>query len=128
MKRREFVQASAAAAAGMVFVRAGAVFGAPANDAIALGIIGCGGRGNEVGKNLVNAGFRVMALHDLFDDRLAATKEKIDKQAAEKGLPAIESSILFKGPDAYHKLLAAPVNAVLTTRLPYWHPDRSEAS
>ena len=128
MKRREFVQASAAAAAGMVFVKAGSVFGAPANDAIALGIIGCGGRGNAVGKDLMTAGARIVALHDLFDDRLAETKDRFDKLAAEKGLPAIESSMLFKGPDAYHKLLAAPVDAVLITSPPYWHPDHFEAA
>jgi myo-inositol 2-dehydrogenase/D-chiro-inositol 1-dehydrogenase len=128
MKRREFVQASAAAAAGMVFVKAGSVFGAPANDAVTLGIIGCGGRGNGVGKDLMNAGFRIVALHDLFDDRLTETKDKLDKQAAEKGLPAIESSMLFKGPDAYHKLLASPVDAVLITSPPYWHPDHFEAA
>ena len=40
MKRREFVQASAAAAAGMMFVKPGAAFGAPATDAVTLGIIG----------------------------------------------------------------------------------------
>jgi myo-inositol 2-dehydrogenase/D-chiro-inositol 1-dehydrogenase len=128
MKRREFVQASAAAAAGMVFVKAGSVFGAPANDAIALGIIGCGGRGNAVGKDLMTAGARIVALHDLFDDRLAETKDRFDKLAAEKGLPAIESSMLFKGPDGYHKLLAAPVDAVLVTSPPYWHPDHFEAA
>ena len=128
MQRRDFVKASAAAAAGMVFVKPGSVFGAPEGDSIRLGIIGCGGRGNAVSRDLVNAGARVVALHDLFDDRLTETKEKIDKVAVEKGLPAIDPAMLFKGPDAYHKLLAAEVDAVLITSPPYWHPDHFEAA
>ena len=64
--------------------KAGSVFGAPASDAIALGIIGCGGRGNAVGKDLMNAGARIVALHDLFDDRLAETKDRFDELAAVK--------------------------------------------
>src|SRR5437762_2760990 len=112
-RRRDFIKASAVAAAGVVLVKPGAVFGSPSSDAVALGIIGCGGRGNEVGRNLVNAGARVVALHDLFDDRLAETKDRFDKLAAEKGGAPIDAKMLFKGPDAYHQLLASPVDAVL---------------
>lgn len=127
-RRREFVKASATAAAGLLFVKPGSVYGAPANDAITLGIIGCGGRGNGVGRDLVKAGARVVALHDLFDDRLAETKARFDKDAAEKGQPAIDPAMLFKGPDAYHRLLASPVDAVLITSPPYWHPEHFEAA
>jgi myo-inositol 2-dehydrogenase / D-chiro-inositol 1-dehydrogenase len=128
MRRREFVQASAAAAASLVFVKPGSVFGTPASDAIALGIIGCGGRASDVGPNLVKAGARVVALCDLFDDRLAETKARFDATAAEKGLPAIDSAMLFKGPEAYHQLLAAPIDAVLITSPPWFHPDHFEAA
>src|SRR5882762_7725167 len=86
-RRRDFIKASAVAAAGVVLVKPGSVFGSPASDAIALGIIGCGGRGNAVAGDLVKAGARVVALHDLFDDRLAETRDRFDKLAAEKGLP-----------------------------------------
>jgi myo-inositol 2-dehydrogenase/D-chiro-inositol 1-dehydrogenase len=122
------MKASAAAAAGLAFIRPGSVHATPAGDAIALGIIGCGGRGNAVGRDLVAAGARVVALHDLFDDRLAATREAFDKVAAEKGQPKIDEGMLFKGPDAYHKLLAAPIDAVLITSPPYFHPDHFEAA
>ncbi|HEY2941905.1 MAG TPA: gfo/Idh/MocA family oxidoreductase, partial [Vicinamibacteria bacterium] len=104
MRRRAFVKASASAAAGLVFVKPGSVYGTPANDAVAVGIIGCGGRGNAVGQEMVTAGARVVALHDLFDDRLTATRERFDKTAAEKDLPKIADGMLFKGPEAYHRL------------------------
>jgi myo-inositol 2-dehydrogenase/D-chiro-inositol 1-dehydrogenase len=128
-ERREFIKATAAAAASLAFVKPGSVFGAPANDAVSLGIIGCGGRGNGVGKDLMNAGFRIVALHDLFDDRLAETKDRFDKLAEEKGQPKIDASMIFKGPDAYQQLLASPaVDAVLITSPPYFHPDHFEAA
>ena len=128
MKRRQFVKASAAAAAGLVFVKPGSVYGTPAGDALALGIIGCGGRGNAVGRELVAAGARVAALCDLFDDRLAETRQRFDTLAEEKGLAKIAPAMLFKGPEAYHQLLAAPLDAVLITSPPYFHPDHFEAA
>src|SRR5688572_936979 len=78
--RREFVKASAASVAGLALVQPGFVF-AVANGPIALGIIGCGGRGRAVGRELVDAGARVVALHDVFEDRLAEAREAFDKQA-----------------------------------------------
>jgi len=126
--RREFVKASAVGAAGLALVNPGSVYATPANDALALGIIGCGGRGNAVGRALVAAGARVVALHDLFDDRLAETRERFDKMAEEKGQPRIADALLFKGPEAYRELLAAPVDAVLITSPPYFHPEHFEAA
>jgi predicted dehydrogenase len=128
VRRRQFLQASATAAAGFVIVKPGSVYGSPANDAVTLGIIGCGGRGNYVGKEMVDAGARVVALHDLFDDRLSETRERFDKLAGEKGQPKIADGMIFKGPDAYHKLLGSGIDAVLITSPPYFHPDHFEAA
>lgn len=127
MKRRDFVKASATAAAGMVFVKPGSVYGTPANDAVRLGIIGCGGRGNDVGREFASAGARVVALHDLFEDRLAETRHRFDKLAEEKGQPRIADGMVFQGPQAYRKLLASGVDAVLLTSPPYFHPEHFEA-
>lgn len=126
--RREFVKVSAVGAAGLAFTRPGSLYGTPAEDPIALGIIGCGGRGNDVGRELVAAGARVVALYDLFDDRLAETRQGFDKRADEKGLPKIADGMLFKGPEGYRQLLAAPVDAVLITSPPYFHPEHFEAA
>jgi myo-inositol 2-dehydrogenase/D-chiro-inositol 1-dehydrogenase len=127
IRRREFVKASASVAAGLAFVKPGAVF---ANDNLGLGIIGCGGRGTYIGREFLGVGgTKVAALHDLFDDRLAEARERLDKVADEKGVPHIPDGMLFKGPDAYHKLLAAPgVDIVVITSPPYWHPDHFDAA
>jgi predicted dehydrogenase len=126
-RRREFVKASAAVAAGLAFVRPGSVFG---NDTIGLGIIGSGGRGGYIGREFLGVGgTRVVAIHDLFEDRLAETRERLDKVAEEKGVPKIADGMLFKGPDAYRKLVEAPgVDAVIITSPPYFHPDHFEAA
>jgi predicted dehydrogenase len=127
MRRREFVRASATVAAGLALVKPDTVFG---NDNLGLGIIGCGGRGTGVGRDFLGAGgVRVAALHDLFEDRLAEARERLDKVAEEKGVPKIADGTLFKGPDGYRQLLAAPgVDVVLITSPPYWHPDHFEAA
>jgi predicted dehydrogenase len=126
-RRREFVKASAAVAAGLAFVKPGSVFG---NDTIGLGIIGSGGRGGYIGREFLGVGgTRVVAIHDLFEDRLAETRERLDKVAEEKGVPKIADGMLFKGPDAYRKLVEAPgVDAVIITSPPYFHPDHFEAA
>jgi myo-inositol 2-dehydrogenase / D-chiro-inositol 1-dehydrogenase len=127
-KRREFLKTSATAAAGLVLVKPGSVHGTPANSAIAIGIIGSGGRGNYIGREMLNAGgVRIVALHDLFEDRLAESRERFDKLGEEKGLPRIADGMLFRGPQAYHKLLASGVDAVVLTSPPYFYPEHFEA-
>jgi predicted dehydrogenase len=126
--RRDFLKATAAAAAGFVIVKPGSVYGTPANDALLVGIIGSGGRGSGVGRDMIGAGARIVALHDLFEDKLATARERLDKAGAEKGLPPIETSKLFRGPDAYRELLASGVDVVLITSPPYFHPDHFEAA
>jgi myo-inositol 2-dehydrogenase / D-chiro-inositol 1-dehydrogenase len=129
VKRRDFLKASATAAAGWVIVKPGSVHGTPANDAIALGIIGSGGRGIHVGREMLKTGgVRVAALQDLFEDRLAETRERLDLVADEQGLPKIDEGKLFKGPLAYRELLASGVDAVLITSPPYFHPEHFEAT
>src|SRR2546427_11323505 len=66
VRRRQFLQASATAAAGFVIVKSGSVYGSPANDAVTLGIIGCRGGGNHVGQEKGGAGGPAGGPHALF--------------------------------------------------------------
>ena len=128
--RRDFIKTATVAGAGLMFVKAESVYGTPANSALRLGIIGCGGRGNAVGGEFVNnTDTRVTALMDLFDDRLSSTRERFDKIADEKGYAKIPSANIFKGWRAYEKLVQSPdVDVVLVTSPPYFHPDHLEAA
>ena len=83
--RREFVKMAAVAGAGLLIVKSESVRGSQANSALRLGIIGCGGRGNAVGSEFVRGtDTRVVALMDLFDDRLNETRQRFDKMAEER--------------------------------------------
>jgi len=128
--RREFVKASATAAAGFVIIKPGSVYGTPANDAIAVGVIGSGGRGKYVPRVFLDTGgTRVVALHDVFEDRLTEARAHYDKIQDEKGLPKIADGMIFKGPEAYEKLASSKdVDAIVITSPPYWHPDHFEAA
>ena len=128
--RRKFVKAATAAGAGFMIVRADSVYGTPANSTIGLGIVGCGGRGNYVGGEFIkNTEARVVALADLFADRLAATRENFDKMSGEKGLGKIPTANLFQGARAYQQLAQAQdVDIVLITSPPYFHPDHFAAA
>src|SRR6266536_4395189 len=101
--RRTFLGATAAAAAAM-FIKPALVHGTRANSAVRVGLLGCGGRGTEDASNLVDAGARVVALADLFQDQLDAARTHFDQLQQAKGFAALDSSQLFVGPKAYEQI------------------------
>ena len=127
--RREFVKMAAVAGAGLVIVKPGSVRGSQANSAVRLGIIGCGGRGFAVGSEFVKSTpTRVVALMDLFDDRLDDTRQRFDKLTEGKDQGKISPSNVFKGGRAYEKLVQSEIDAVLITSPPWFHPEHFRAA
>ena len=99
--RREFM-GTAAAAAGFMIMAPQLVRGTAANSAIRVGLLGCGGRGEADATYTVNTGkARLVALADLFQDKLDEAKAHYDKFQKSKGIPAIERKLMFRGPKAY---------------------------
>lgn len=128
VNRRAFVK-TAMAGAGLTLVKAESVFGAPANSALTLGLIGCGGRGtHDSGQFVRITNTQVVALADPFKDRLERAKEALDKRLSEQNRPLIETSRLYQGMDAYQDLLASEVDMVIITSPPYFHPLHLEAA
>ncbi len=127
--RRRFMK-SAAAGTGLMFIKPGSVFGAPANSAMNIGLIGCGGRGNhDTGVFIRVTESRVVALADFFQDRLQSTKNNLDKRLASQDRPQIDPSRLFQGMNAYQDLLALDdIDAVIITSPVYFHPLHFEAA
>lgn len=121
--RREFI--GAGAAAGFLLVNPGAVHGSPANSAVRLGVLGCGGRGTEDATTFVeDAGARITALGDLFQEQVERGKARFDKLDAKHGHAAIDQSQLFAGPDAAERLCASnQIDAVLIATPVYFHPE-----
>lgn len=116
--RRSFL-AGAAATGGFLVVKPASVFGAPANSAIQIGIIGCGGRGHFIGQHFTkHTTAKIVALHDLFDDRLASAQKAF----------GVQKGRLYKGLEAYEELIASGVDAVAITSPPYCHPEQLAAA
>jgi myo-inositol 2-dehydrogenase/D-chiro-inositol 1-dehydrogenase len=129
MKRIVFIKNAAAVSAAMI-LKPGIVFGSKANSAIRIGIIGCGNRGTAVISSMSkHTNINIIAMADLFDDKLKAIAPKLDELNAAKGFPAIAASNIFHGSKAYLKLLALKdVDAVLISSPAYTHPTFREAA
>ena len=117
--RRSFIKAAAASAAGVMLVKPESVYGTPANSAIAIGIVGCGGRGLYIGNYfLQHTAAKIVALHDPFTDRL----EEAQKRFQASGMR------LYKGLDGYGELVNSALDAVVIESPPYYHPQQAEAA
>ncbi len=115
-ERRTFLKTSAAAAVGTMVVKSESVFGAPANSAPQLGIIGCGGRGRYVSrffKELTDA--KIVALHDPFRDRTAEMAAELD----------LVKPKIFLGLGGDMELIDSDIDGVIITSPPYFHPDQA---
>src|SRR5207249_6476250 len=85
IRRRDFLKAASVAAAGITFMKPESVFGTSANSAVQLGVIGCGGRGTHVATSFMNStDTRVVAIAELFADRLKTGKDHFNQLAREK--------------------------------------------
>lgn len=125
--RRAFLQ-STAAASSFLFLKPNLVFGTAANSDLRVGLLGCGGRGTEDAKNLVDAGgARIVALADLFQDRLDAARDFFDKMQQPKGFPALDAKHLFLGPRAFHEIAnSRELDAIVLATPAYYHPEHLE--
>jgi len=129
MKRRTFLQNTAAASA-VTILSPSIVFGSKANSAIRMGIIGCGSRGPEVITSMSeHTNINIIAMADLFEDKLAAARKKLDDQNAKKGFPKIEKINTHTGSKCYLKLLEnKDIDAVLISSPAYTHAEFLEAA
>ena len=97
MERRSFLK-SATAVSAFTILKPGIAFGTNANSAIRMGIIGCGGRGTAVISSILkNTGTVIIAMADLFDDKLQSAKVNLNKLNTEKGLPEVPKTNYLSG-------------------------------
>jgi predicted dehydrogenase len=112
--RRQFMQTTTAAGAASAFmiVKPESVRGTQANDAISLGWVGAGGRGTADAAGLTAAGARVIAVADVFQEKLDAAAKRFN----------LEGSSCYLGFDAYKKVFDSKADAVLLTSPPGFRP------
>jgi predicted dehydrogenase len=152
VSRRRFLQRSslavAATAAASEFGFTRAVHADGPELEIKIGVVGCGGRGTgalldalgaatkiiypkagfhteDVAKDarLEREGIKVVALADLFDDRIARCVSQLEKLDIK-----VPQEMRFVGIDAYKKLLAVPeINYVIFATPPHFRPVHLKA-
>src|SRR5579871_1031254 len=127
MGRRKFLT-TASGAAAFTILKPQTVRGAAANSTVRVGLLGCGGRGTTHTETILkNTDARVIALADMFQDRLDSAKAQVDKLSAAKGHAGVEQT--FVGPHAYKEILDSKmVDAVVIATPPYFHVQHLEAA
>jgi predicted dehydrogenase len=121
VNRRDFLKASAIATAGIAASQLTATRAyayAEGSDTLRVGLIGCGGRGTGAARDCVTSseGVEIVAMGDLFEDRLESSREQLQKAIGDKLKVTRETS--FTGWDAYNKVLASGVDMVILATPP----------
>ncbi len=113
-----------------MLLKANTAFGYQANSAVRLGLLGCGNRGTAVATSFSrNTAAQVVALADLFADRLEARHDIFNKLNAELGRAPIDSSLLFRGPHAFEQLAGSNgVDLIQISTPPFFHVQHLEAA
>src|SRR6476469_6733503 len=129
IQRRAFLK-NAAVLSTVSILRPSLVFGTKANSAIRLGIIGCGERGTAVISSMCkHTNAAIIAMADLFEDKLQSKKETYNQLNAAKGFPAVRDAYMYQGSKAYLALLEnKDVDAVLISSPAYTHAEFLEAA
>lgn len=129
MDRRDFL-AGSALASGLLFVKPSTAFGYPANSAVRMGLLGCGNRGSSVATSFAkNTSAHVVALADIFPDKLAAGKQYFDQLNASLGKPTIDPRLTFHGHRAFEELAACKdIDAIQISTPPWFHVQHLEAA
>src|SRR5580658_2342879 len=105
MDRRELIQTGAAVAAGFTLLKPLTAFGYAANSAVRHGLLGCGNRGTSVAESFSKStSAQVVALADLFPDKLAAGQSHFDQLNSSLNRAPIDAKLLFHGPHAFEQL------------------------
>ena len=129
--RRTFIS-EASAALPAVLVAGNAVLAAAEGekkaDVLRIGLIGCGSRGSGAVVDAVTAdsNTKLVAMADLFPDKLQASKERIQKVIGERY--TVEEDREFVGIDAYRQLLKTDVDVVLLATPPHFRPAHLKAA
>ncbi|HEV3257914.1 MAG TPA: Gfo/Idh/MocA family oxidoreductase [Gemmataceae bacterium] len=124
--RREFLKASAAVVGTTV---AGQLSLAPnvhaaGSDVLRVGLIGCGERGTGAATQALNAdrNTRLVAMGDMFSDRLQRSLATLKRDDAVAGRVDVKPDHCFTGFHAYKQVLAAGVDVVLLATPPHFRP------
>lgn len=129
--RRNFLKKSTAAVVGGSLAASSPrmVHTAEGDDVLRVGLVGCGGRGKGAAVNALRADKknRLVALADLFPDKVDQAKEQLAKTQVGQQVD-VDAKGCFSGFDAYQQLLKTDVDVVLLCTPPHFRPAQLRAS
>ena len=130
LTRRDFVATTAAGAAlaatPMALARGTRAGG---DDAMRCGVVGCGGRGTGAAVNAMQAhpSTRIVAMADLFPDRLQSSLGHLRNQAEYADRITVKEEDTYTGIDAYRQLMARnDIDMVILATPPHFRPYHFE--
>lgn len=126
--RRQFLKASttaAAVAANLSLLRAARAAG---KEEIKVALVGCGGRGTGAATDAIEADKRVkiVALADVFNDRLEGTKKLLQNKGKDQF--AVTDDNVFVGFDGFKKVMATDADYVILATPPHFRPMHLQAA
>ncbi len=130
--RRDFLKSSAASAAlltaGSLSLGGGAW--AAGSDVIRVGVIGSGGRGTGAARDCIasSEGVKIVAIGDLFQDRMEGCYKNLTGDANLKDKVDITRDRCFFGWDAYQKVIDSGVDMVILASPPGFRPMHFKAA
>lgn len=106
------VAAAAASAARMAY--------AQGSGKIKIGLLGCGGRGNGAVRQCLQAdpGVELIAVADLFENKVRSTRDRIAKDGKFKGRIKVDDDHLFWGFDCHEKLAKCEADLLVMATAP----------
>lgn len=125
--RRDFMKVSALAAAAMNLSMTGSIHAA-GKEEIKVGVVGCGGRGSGATRDSLEAdkGVKIMAMADVFEDRLRSNLDACKTRFADRvDVPAERQFIGF---DGYKKVIDLDLDYIIFATPPYFRSEHVEAA
>jgi len=132
ISRRDFLKVSAASAvligSGALAARQGAW--AAGSDTIRVGVVGCGGRGTGAAHDCIKSspGVKIVALGDLFKDRLDGCYNALTGNQELKESVDLTPERCFVGFDAYQKVIDSGIDMVILAAPPGFRPAHFKAA
>ncbi len=125
--RRDFLKSSAAGAAALSGLSLAGSAHAAGDDTIRIGLIGCGSRGSGAAAQALEVGpyVKLVAMYDVFEDRLRGGKEAIT--GARPGQVEVDDDHCFTDFDGYKHVIEAS-DVVLIACASKFHPMYAEAA
>ena len=127
--RRDMMRASALGVGALVAPSFAARASTRGDDLIRVGVIGCGGRGTGAAWNALEAdpSVRIVAMADLFSDRLESSHTNLKNEWSERVGVAPEHR--FAGFDGYERLLKIKeIDYVVLATPPHFRPIHFHAA